>query len=160
LTADRLHENLRSSPGLKVQRRSAVPPPRRICARLSPLRTSSQVVLQLSTIAAPFFASLGELGEFAHTTAGELPEDYRVLLAHDDHMTVTVEAFHGCHVEVRVLRAHQDNSVYSRASTLACQSTGKVVQFGIMRINLDRVPPAVGAEILGGHMPLGRALIR
>ena len=117
-------------------------------------------MLQLSTIAAPFFPSLSALGEFAAVAPEKLPEDYRVLLDHDDHMTVTVEAFHGCLVDVRVLRQHRDGDVYSRNSLLACQSTGKVVQFGIMRINLQRLSPTVQKEIVSGETPLGRVLIR
>jgi chorismate-pyruvate lyase len=117
-------------------------------------------VLQLSTLAAPFFASLAELGEFAKVTAEEMPEDYRVLLAHDDHMTVTVEAFHNCLVNVRVLREQLDGDVYSRTSLLSCQATGRVVQFGIMRLNLQQLTPEVRPEITGGGMPLGRVLIR
>lgn len=117
-------------------------------------------MLQLSTLAAPFFSSLAELGEFSAVTSEALPEDYRVLLAHDDHMTVTVEAFHNCFVDVRVLRQHQDDSVYCRSSLLVCQSSGRVVQFGIMRINLSQLTETVRAEIVGGHTPLGRVLIR
>jgi chorismate-pyruvate lyase len=117
-------------------------------------------VLQPSTIAAPFFPSLVELGEFAIVAPERLPEDYRVLLDHDDHMTVTVEAFHGCLANVRVLREHRDGDVYSRSSLLACQSTGKVVQFGIMHINLSHLAPSVRAEVVGGQTPLGRVLIR
>jgi chorismate-pyruvate lyase len=117
-------------------------------------------MLQLSTLAAPFFSSLAELGEFTAVSAEDLPEDYRVLLAHDDHMTVTVEAFHGCLVDVRVLKRAQDGDSYSRASLLACQSTGRIVQFGIMRINLNQLTQQVRGEILGGDTPLGRVLIR
>ena len=117
-------------------------------------------MLQLSTLAAPFYPSLAEVGDFAAVTAEELPEDHRVLLAHDDHMTVTVEAFHGCLVDVRVLQHNLEADFYSRASLLACQATGRVVQFGIMRINLKQVSDVVRDEIVGGRIPLGRALIR
>jgi chorismate-pyruvate lyase len=117
-------------------------------------------VLQVSALAAPFFPSLAELGEFRAQAAAEIPEAYQVLLAHDDHMTVTVEAYHGCLVDVRVLREISDGDVYSRASVLACQRTGKVVQFGIMRINLNHLKAPVRAEIVNGATPLGRVLIR
>lgn len=117
-------------------------------------------MLQLSAIAAPFFASLDELGAFRAVTAAELPDAYQVLLAHDDHMTVTLEAYHGCFVDVRVLRAEQAGSLYSRSSVLSCQNSGKVVQFGIMRIALDQLQESVRNEIVGGQAPLGRVLIR
>jgi hypothetical protein len=57
-------------------------------------------MLQLATIAAPFFPTLADLGTFEPVAADEMPADYRALLAHDDHMTVTVEAFHKCLVDV------------------------------------------------------------
>jgi chorismate-pyruvate lyase len=117
-------------------------------------------VLQLSAITAPFLSSLAELGEFRAVSAAEIPEEYQVLLAHDDHMTVTVEAYHGCFVEVRVLREYAEGDVYSRASLLACQNSGKVVQFGIMRMNLNHLTAPVRAEIVSGATPLGRVLIR
>jgi chorismate-pyruvate lyase len=117
-------------------------------------------VLQLSAITSPFFDSLAELGEFRAVPAAEIPEEYQVLLAHDDHMTVTVEAFHGCFVDVRVLREHAEGDVYSRCSLLACQTSGKVVQFGIMRINLSQLKPVIREEIVSGRTPLGRVLIR
>jgi chorismate-pyruvate lyase len=117
-------------------------------------------VIQPSDIAAPFFASLDALGEFAPVEAADMPEDYQILLAHDDHMTVTVEAYHGCLVDVRVLREHRDGDLYSRSSVLVCQSTGRVVQFGIMRINLARLAPTVQNEIVSRDTPLGRVLIR
>jgi len=117
-------------------------------------------VLQLATIIAPFYSSLAELGEFESVAPEDMPEDYQSLLAHDDHMTVTVEAFHDTLVDVRVLQEHRDGEVYSRASLLVCQSTGRVVQLGIMRINLHGLSEAVRREIESRRLPLGRILIR
>jgi hypothetical protein len=90
---------------------------------------------QLVAIAAPFFSSLATLGEFAPVSAADMTEDYQALLAHDDHMTVTVEAYHDCRVDVRVLDERRTGEFYSRTSVLACQVAGNVVQFGIMRID-------------------------
>ena len=115
---------------------------------------------QLAAIVAPFFSSLAALGEFAPVAAADMTEDYRSLLAHDDHMTVTVEAYHDCRVDVRVLDERRTGEFYSRTSLLACQTTGSVVQFGIMRIDLSKLAPIVASEITGGRIPLGRALIR
>jgi hypothetical protein len=117
-------------------------------------------VLQLATITAPFYASLAELGEFELVQAGELPEDYQTLLAHDDHMTVTVEAFHGSMVDVQVLDERREGDVYTRASLLVRQTDRAVVQFGIMRINLTGLSDMVRREIEERGTPLGRILIR
>src|SRR5690606_19825453 len=43
---------------------------------------------------------------------------------------------------------------------LTRQSDGRVVQFGIMRINMDVLLPAVQAEIESEQIPLGRILIQ
>src|SRR5262249_23120420 len=48
---------------------------------------------------------------------------------------------------------------YARKILLTLQSTGRIVQFGIMRINLELCSPAVRAAIVAGQTPLGRILI-
>ena len=120
----------------------------------------NRAVLQLATITAPFYPQLAELGEFEEVQSDDLPADYQTLLAHDDHMTVTVEAFHGSLVDVRVLQEHRDGDVYTRASLLVRQTDGRVVQLGIMRINLHGLSPVVRAEVESRRTPLGRILIR
>lgn len=91
--------------------------------------------------------------------AEELPEPYRRLLDHPHHMTVTVEAHHGGPVDVRVLESVRDGDDYARRILLARRRDGAVVQYGVVRIDLTALPPAVRAEVLGGQTPLGRILI-
>jgi chorismate-pyruvate lyase len=92
--------------------------------------------------------------------ADQMPEPYRRLLVHEHHMTVTVEAHHGDLVNVRVLERRIDNGTYARKILLTLQKTGKVVQFGLVRIHLEYCSEAVRAEILAQQTPLGRILIR
>lgn len=115
---------------------------------------------QLETITAPFFPTLAELGEFRLVAVDDMPADYQTLLAHDAHMTVTVEAFHNSMVDVAVLDEHREGDYYSRTSLLLCRKSRKIVQFGIMRIDLSRLPPIVREEIESRGTPLGRILIR
>src|SRR5262249_9376102 len=89
-----------------------------------------------------------------------VPPPYHGLLVHDYHMTVTVEAYHGDLVDVRILARRQDNDSYAREILLALRGDGRVVQFGIARIHLHYCSPAVRAEILEGRTPLGRILIK
>jgi chorismate-pyruvate lyase len=117
-------------------------------------------VSQVVRLAGPFFPELSELGEFSLVAPDALSADYQMLLAHDDHMTVTVEAFHDCRVDVRVLDERREGEAYSRTSVLACQATGKPVQFGVMRIDLSGLSDIVRHEIEGRGTPLGRVLIR
>ncbi len=92
--------------------------------------------------------------------ADDVPQPYHRLLVHQHHMTVTVEAHHGCPVELRVLAKKHERNYYARKILLLLEGTERVVQFGIMRINLDFCSPAVRAEILREDTPLGRILIK
>ncbi len=91
--------------------------------------------------------------------APSLPEPYRGLLAHTEHMTVTVEAFYGSPVDVRVLEAGRDGEFYHRKIVLVPAGTDKIVQLGLVRINLECCAPAVRHAILEEKTPLGRILI-
>jgi len=105
------------------------------------------------------FPLVGDLPEHELVSADAMPEPFRTLLAHEHHMTITVEAYHGDLVDVRVLARHRDESSYSRKIVLTLQKTGRVVLFGIIRINLDYCAPAVREAILSEQTPLGRILI-
>ena len=105
------------------------------------------------------FPNADDLPEHEFVPGDEVPKPYHDLLVHEHHMTVTVEAFHGDKVDVRILeRSHQGDS-YARKILLALQQTGRIVQFGIVRINLAVVEPEVRTEIIAGQTPLGRTLI-
>jgi hypothetical protein len=88
-----------------------------------------------------------------------MPQPYRGLLVHEHHMTVTVEAYHGGPVDVRILLRRQDGDSYARKILLVHRATGKVVQFGLVRIDLSETDPEVRAAIVAGGTPLGRILI-
>jgi chorismate-pyruvate lyase len=91
--------------------------------------------------------------------AEQVPAPYHELLVHEHHMTVTVEAHHGDLVDVRVLESRQDGDSYARKILLALKQSGRVVQFGLVRIHLQYCSEAVRAEILSRRTPLGRILI-
>lgn len=91
--------------------------------------------------------------------AEQVPSPYQELLVHRHHMTVTVERFYGSRVNVRVLQSRRSGDSYARQILLALQSTGQVVQFGIVHIDLGVLPDAVREEIIAEKTPLGRVLI-
>jgi hypothetical protein len=88
-----------------------------------------------------------------------VPPPYHELLVHKRHMTVTQETYHGDRVDVRILDRRHAGDFYARKILLALHGSGKVVQFGIPRIDLRYCSKAVREEILAGETPLGRILI-
>ncbi len=106
-----------------------------------------------------FYERPQELGTFEPMLAADVPQPYRRLLAHNKHMTVTVEEFHGSKVDVKVLATRRDNGFYSRKILLTRQSDGLVVQFGIPRLNMSYLDEEVRREIESETKPLGRILI-
>ena len=121
---------------------------------------SARPTPDLETLVGLFYTSAGELGNFEELSAEDMPPGERRLLAHHNHMTVTVEEFHNSPVDVRVLEKRRTDRHYARKILLTRQSDGRVVQFGIMRVNLDYLSDQVRREIEGESTPLGRILIR
>jgi chorismate-pyruvate lyase len=121
--------------------------------------TADSAKVELETLIGLFFSETSELGRFEETKADAMPEPFRSLLAHDFHMTVTVEKFHSSPVDVRVLHSRKDERLYSRKILLTRQSDDQVVQYGIVRLNFDVLEDQVVKEIESESTPLGRILI-
>ena len=127
----------------------------------SPTNASADLFIgSVVRLARLFYDDVDLLGSFEPVPASDLTDDARTLLAHNNHMTVTLEAFHNSLVDVEVLDQWQDGSSYARKILLIRQSDRAVVQFGIMRIWLTDLPGEARDEILSRSMPLGRTLIR
>lgn len=120
---------------------------------------SSSDVPDLHTLAGLFYGDFSELGSFEEVTSGEMVRNYRMLLAHQDHMTVTVERYHNCPVDVDVLATQLTEDHYARKILLRRQSDHAVVQFGIVRLDFAYVSDEVRREIESQSIPLGRILI-
>ena len=106
-----------------------------------------------------FYDAADDLAEFQPVDAAAMPDDYRRLLDHEDHMTVTVEAFYGGPVDVEVVQLVEDDDRYAREIVLTFGSDRRVVQYGIMRIQFGSVPEDVRRQIEARQTPLGRILI-
>ncbi len=94
-----------------------------------------------------------------HVPIALVPELYRTLLAHDHHMTVTMEEHHDCKVDVQILDRKEVDQFYCRKIILSKSGTEQVVQFGIVKFDFQYVTEAVKNEIMQGEIPLGRILI-
>lgn len=107
-----------------------------------------------------FYESPEQLGRFEEVERSEMPDSYARLLAHDEHMTVTVEAEHGEPVDVSVLAVHVTPTHYSRKISLHRRSDRRTVLFGLVRLNVSCLDPEIRREIEAQGAPLGRILIR
>ena len=124
------------------------------------MKPADSADVELDALIELFYDDSDQLGQFAQVDAQEVPLPSRDLLAHEHHMTVTVEKFHGCPVDVQVLASRDDDTHYSRKILLTRQSDGGVVQFGIVRLNMSVLAPEVQHEIRSQQTPLGRILIQ
>jgi hypothetical protein len=89
------------------------------------------------------------------------PDDQ--LLVHHEHMTVALQRFHGCPVQVHVQDEHLDaeGELYTRKIFLTpANAPQKVVEWGIVRLDFRYMDDAVRDEILRKEMPLGAILIK
>ena len=118
------------------------------------------VDVELGDLIALFYDDPVELGVFSDVVADDMPQPYRDLLAHNHHMTVTVERHHDSAVDVQVLDTMTAGDCYARKILLNRQSDGGVVQFGIVRLHFEFFSPEVRREIEGQGKPLGRILIQ
>ncbi len=123
------------------------------------MATTQKDIVHLHWLVHMFYDDPRELGQFKAVDQTLVPELYRKLLAHNEHMTVTVERHHGCLVDVDVLQERREDPFYSREILLRRQSDHKVVQYGIVRLFLPSLEESAREEILSGQIPLGRVLI-
>ena len=106
------------------------------------------------------FPDSPDRSQAVEVAADEVPEPYHHLLVHTHHMTITVERYYRSSVDVRVMQCNRVGNEYARKILLRTQDTGRVVQFGLVRINLGVCPEPVRNEIVEGKTPLGRVLIQ
>jgi chorismate-pyruvate lyase len=89
-----------------------------------------------------------------------IPTGERRLLAHREHMTEVLQAYHGKPVEVQVHDYKLDGDVYSRKITLTPGKQEKIVECGIVRMNFQYMSAEARDEILARKTPLGAVLIK
>jgi hypothetical protein len=128
------------------------------------------------------FCPVREVGRLRQVPSRLVPEPFRQLLDHRSHMTVAMEQMHGQPVSLEVVAVADQPAPpavsppfsYAREILLRCPvvsrslfpagplqppEMGTVVQYGVVGIALERLPPPVAVEIRRGERPLGRILI-
>lgn len=127
---------------------------------LKPVNPTDFTDIELDSLIELFYDDPGDLGTFEKIDRADVPEPSNALLAHDYHMTVTVERHHGCPVDVVVHQTRRDENHYARKIVLTRQTDQQVVMFGLVRLDLSVLNAAVRAEIESQEIPLGRILIK
>ncbi len=106
------------------------------------------------------FPDSPDRSQAVEVSSEDVPEPYHRLLVHTHHMTITVEQFYRSPVDVQVLTSRRAGNDYARKILLSTHASKRVVQFGLVRINLGVCPELVRNEIVEGKTPLGRVLIQ
>ena len=107
------------------------------------MKASPRSTPELEALTRIFYASPDDLADFREIDEQDLPAIYHALLAHHQHMTVTLEAHSGCPVEVDVLLSEVTTTHYHRKIVLRRISDQGVVLFGIVRITRGLLPAEV-----------------
>jgi len=88
----------------------------------------------------------------------DIPAPYQQLMVHEDDMTPTLSRYYKDSILIQCLFSQMEGSDYCREVVLCLHSTGKQVEWGGIRIFLDRFPSEVQERILQERLPLGDIL--
>ena len=87
-----------------------------------------------------------------------MPEPYRQLLVHSSDMTPTLESFYRQSVRLTVLTREQQDYSYLREVVLKSAKDSRPVEYGVIRICLNHLPPPASRRVLEEQKPLGNIL--
>jgi chorismate-pyruvate lyase len=90
--------------------------------------------------------------------AAEVPQPYQALLVHSSDMTPTLASFYGQALRLRVLSRERRDDSYQREVILWLAENARPVEYGVIRIRLDRLPPVGRRLVLQEQRPLGDIL--
>jgi len=108
-----------------------------------------------------FYATQGQTPVQANIIDGiDMPQPYRGLLVHQNDMTPTLEAHHSELLKLYPLHVDSAAGELRRQVCLIGASSGRIVEFGAIRIMLDRFPEEPRLLIEQCAMPLGSILAR
>ena len=110
-------------------------------------------------LVAIFHADPAAFGGIAPVAAERVPDGPRRLLDHGSHMTVAMERLHGGPVALRVVDRRADAAGRYAREILLAGPDGRIVQHGIVRIDLERLGPETAALVRAERTPLGRILL-
>lgn len=106
-----------------------------------------------------FFYGLGSARpQVTFIDAHELPDEPRLLLAHDSDMTPRLRNHHGSGIFLDVHAKGKIGDYYVRASVLKLLRDATAVEFGAIGIHLDLLPEEARRLVVEGKKPFGGIL--
>lgn len=121
--------------------------PRAFSVQIDPLTASCEIL----GIDPPQIHEIGQ---------DDLPEPYQTLLAHNRDMTSTLERYCGATLSLRIIEKHVENDRLTRQVVLETDTDRQSVEFGAIRIYLNRYTAQARHEIESCIRPLGTILER
>ena len=88
----------------------------------------------------------------------DVPQPYQTLLVHSSDMTPTLARFYGQSLGLKVLSRERQDDSYKREVILWVAEDTRPVEYGVIRICLDRLPPVARRLVLEEKRPLGDIL--
>ncbi len=106
-----------------------------------------------------FYARAGLRPPTLRPLDGEhVPQPYRALLVHSHDMTPTLEAFYRQPIALKVLGHESQDESYLREVILERTDRPEPVEYGVIRICLNHLPPAAARRVLEAQTPFGTIL--
>ena len=88
----------------------------------------------------------------------DMPQPQRRLLVHSNDMTPTLEAYGGQRLRLRIVHKAITGPMLTRTVSLVGLRDARPLEFGVIRIHLDRFDQESGHLIRQCHLPLGAIL--
>jgi len=127
-----------------------------------PSSTPARVTPEKFALAHPldeFYAQMGLTLPPLQRVEGEtVPQPYKQLLVHNNDMTPALEKFHKRAIHLRVLGRRKKGDKYFREVVLMLDGTDQPVEFGAIKIYLDRFSSVARSHILEEQRPLGHVM--
>ncbi len=124
--------------------------------------SSEQAALieELAALCAGFFDDLLWLADCESIAAEQMPQAVRRLLVHNAHMTGKLKEHYDQPVALRVLDHREDAEAYRRKIMLTVDEGRRVVEFGLVRMDLSALDPSAKDVVLSRQTPLGEIFER
>lgn len=140
-------------------RNSATVPPSKRFPTLN-LSTTNAALQNLADLCEGFLPRAFAEGHVQPLPPDDVPDPFNRLLVHQQHMTQVLNEHYGESVALEVLQHRQQGDWYGRMILLRLPSDNRIVEFGIVRLNLSAIDAQARHEILERGAPLGDILIR